>query len=79
MEDSYAFFQQLQQPKAAPVQQTVVAKPQAVSIEKKMQAASLKGTPNAGSETEKPMAYNPSNINQTIADLKRRVAHRLND
>ena len=79
LEDSYAFFQQLQQPKAAPVQQTVVAKPQAVSIEKKMQAASLKGTPNAGSETEKPMAYNPSNINQTIADLKRRVAHRLND
>lgn len=79
LEDSYAFFQQLQQPKAAPVQQTVVAKPQAVSIEKKMQAASLKGTPNAGAETEKPMAYNPSNINQTIADLKRRVAHRLND
>lgn len=80
LEDSYAFFQQLQQPKATPVvQQTPVAKPQAVSIEKKMQAASLKGTPNAGSETEKAMDYNPSNINQTIADLKRRVAHRLND
>ena len=44
-----------------------------------MQAASLKGTPNAGSETEKAVDYNPSNINQTIADLKRRVAHRLND
>lgn len=80
LEDSYAFFQQLQQPKATSVlQQTPVAKPQAVSIEKKMQAASLKGTPNAGSETEKAMDYNPSNINQTIADLKRRVAHRLND
>lgn len=82
LEDSYAFFQQIQQPtqnKAAPVQQPVVAKPQPVSIEKKMQAASLKGTPNAGSETEKVMDYNPSNINQTIADLKRRVAHRLND
>lgn len=79
LEDSYAFFQQLQQPKAAPVQQSVVAKPQPVSIEKKMQAASLKGTPNAGTETEKPMDYNPSNINQTIADLKKRVAHRLND
>lgn len=82
LEDSYAFFQQIQQPtqnKAAPVQQPVVAKPQPVSIEKKMQAASLKGTPNAGSETEKAMDYNPSNINQTIADLKRRVAHRLND
>lgn len=80
LEDSYAFFQQLQQPKATPVvQQPVVAKPQPVSIEKKMQAASLKGTPNAGSETEKAMDYNPSNINQTIADLKRRVAHRLND
>lgn len=80
LEDSYAFFQQLQQPKATPVvQQTPVAKPQAVSIEKKMQAASLKGTPNAGTETEKAMDYNPSNINQTIADLKRRVAHRLND
>ena len=82
LEDSYAFFQQIQQPtqnKAAPVQQPVVAKPQPVSIEKKMQAASLKGTPNAGSETEKAVDYNPSNINQTIADLKRRVAHRLND
>jgi hypothetical protein len=79
LEDSYAFFQQLQQPKATPVQQSVVAKPQPVSIEKKMQAASLKGTPNAGSETEKAVDYNPSNINQTIADLKRRVAHRLND
>lgn len=79
LEDSYAFFQQIQQPKAAPVQQPVVAKPQPVSIEKKMQAASLKGTPNAGSETEKVVDYNPSNINQTIADLKRRVAHRLND
>lgn len=79
LEDSYAFFQQIQQPKAAPVQQSVVAKPQPVSIEKKMQAASLKGTPNAGSETEKAVDYNPSNINQTIADLKRRVAHRLND
>lgn len=82
LEDSYAFFQQIQQPtqnKAAPVQQPVVAKPQPVSIEKKMQAASLKGTPNAGTETEKAVDYNPSNINQTIADLKRRVAHRLND
>lgn len=80
LEDSYAFFQQLQQPKATPVvQQAPVAKPQAVSIEKKMQAASLKGTPNAGTETEKPLDYNPSEINKTISDLKRRVAHRLNN
>lgn len=83
LEDSYAFFQQIQQPKvvATPVQETVkeVVKPQTVSIEKKMQAASLKGTPNAGNETENPVDYNPSNINKTIADLKRRVAHRLND
>lgn len=80
LEDSYAFFQQIQQPKvAAPVETKEVAKPQPVSIEKKMQAVSLKGTPNAGTETEKAVDYNPSNINQTIADLKRRVAHRLND
>ena len=79
LEDSYAFFQQIQQPKATTVEHKEVVKPQSVSIEKKMQAASLKGTPNAGAETEKPMDYNPSNINQTIADLKKRVAHRLND
>lgn len=79
LEDSYAFFQQIQQPKTTTVEHKEVVKPQPVSIEKKMQAASLKGTPNAGAETEKAMDYNPSNINQTIADLKRRVAHRLND
>ena len=79
LEDSYAFFQQIQQPRATTVETKEVAKPQSVSIEKKMQAVSLKGTPNAGAETEKAMDYNPSNINQTIADLKRRVAHRLND
>lgn len=79
LEDSYAFFQQIQQPKTTVVEHKEVVKPQPVSIEKKMQAASLKGTPNAGAETEKVMEYNPSNINQTIADLKRRVAHRLND
>lgn len=80
LEDSYAFFQQIQQPKVVtPIETKEVIKPQPVSIEKKIKAASLKGTPNVGAETEKAMDYNPSNINQTIADLKRRVAHRLND
>lgn len=75
LESAYAFFsdyQQRTQPAAPVVEQP---KP-AVDLNKKLQAVSLKSTPNTATE-EKKFTFDPNNMSKTISDLKARVHSKL--
>jgi len=75
LESAYAFFSDYQkknQPAAPVVEQP---KP-AVDLNKKLQAVSLKSTPNTAVE-EKKFTFDPNNMSKTISDLKARVHSKL--
>lgn len=75
LESAYAFYSDYQkrnQPAAPVVEQP---KP-AVDLNKKLQAVSLKSTPNTATE-EKKFTFDPNNMSKTISDLKARVHSKL--
>ena len=75
LESAYAFFSDYQkknQPAAPVIEQP---KP-AVDLNKKLQAVSLKSTPNTAVE-EKKFTFDPNNMSKTISDLKARVHSKL--
>lgn len=77
LESAYAFFNDYQQKTAQPAAEPVVEQPkQPVDLNKKLQAVSLKSTPNVATE-EKNFSFDPTNMSKTIADLKARVHSKL--
>ena len=76
LESAYAFFKDFQH-KNEPAAPIVQEQPKpAVDLNKKLQAVSLKSTPNVATE-EKNFSFDPTNMSKTIADLKARVHSKL--
>ena len=76
LESAYAFFTDFQR-KNEPAAPIVQEQPKpAVDLNKKLQAVSLKSTPNVAPE-EKKFTFDPNNMSKTISDLKARVHSKL--
>lgn len=76
LESAYAFFTDFQR-KNEPAAPIVQEQPKpAVDLNKKLQAVSLKSTPNVATE-EKKFTFDPNNMSKTISDLKARVHSKL--
>lgn len=76
LESAYAFFKDFQH-KNEPAAPIIQEQPKpAVDLNKKLQAVSLKSTPNVATE-EKNFSFDPTNMSKTIADLKARVHSKL--
>lgn len=77
LESAYAFFNDYQQRNQPAAPAPVVEQPKpAVDLNKKLQAVSLKSTPNVAPE-EKKFTFDPNNMSKTISDLKARVHSKL--
>ena len=77
LESAYAFFNDYQQRTQPAAPAPVVEQPKpAVDLNKKLQAVSMKSTPNTATE-EKKFTFDPNNMSKTISDLKARVHSKL--